>query len=238
MIPMGTTLFDPDYLPLTHAAGFLQADLSTVLAAFDAWDPESDYTRHALSGDFTKGLDALLPMTWGSTRILFWATRSNWTVMLDNAGGDAVPNRTSYLSEVLGCIGMRVVWSPDIRFKGKRGCYGATMWEVFGPGGRWPMGYLRTIARVREGRWTFDDSGTPFSFERYTNAELKEHWSKELLIEYAGELGVKLDDPAFFGNSGVMYQDRADWVKDVRVLTLEEAKHEMRIDEVPRHKWL
>lgn len=234
---MSVTLFDPDYLPLTGCAGFLHADLRAVLAAWDAWGSESDYNRHALSSGFVKGLNALLPMSWPSTKVLFWSAKNEWTVMLDNAGGSGVPNRTSYLSEVLGCTGMRVVCSPDIRFRDKRGSYGAIMLDVFGPQGRGPMKYVRTIEKLREGGWTFDASGTPFAFEHYTDEELKKHWSKELLIQYTRALGVELDDPGFFGTSGVLYEEQAEWAKNVRVLTLEEAKHEARMDEVPPEKW-
>lgn len=41
----------------------------------------------------------------------------------------------------------------------------AQFW-VLGPGGRPPLGYIRTVAvHATDGRWVWDESGTPFDFE-------------------------------------------------------------------------
>lgn len=231
---MRITLFDLEYLPLTSAAGFLQAPFDVVVGVYDGWMGilERAKSRRAISESVINGLDALLPMSWPSTRLLFWSTRSRWTLLLDNAGGDLVSTAVSYLSaDVLRCRGMRVLWTPHIRFKDGRGSLGGTILDVYGPDGP-PHGLIRSISRIHESGWEFDTYGSPLPFERYSDSELKKHWSKDLLFEYARELGVELDDPNVFGESGVLYQEQAEWVKDVRVQTLEEAQYEMRLHEV------
>lgn len=229
-----THLFNPDSLPLTCAAGFIEADSETVVRAFEKWMAglEREQKRTTCDGELSQGLEKLLPMTWPSTRCLFWSTRSAWTLFLDNAGGDAVPTVASYLAGVLGCRGLRIVWSPHIRFKEQRGEHGAAILEVYEPDGKGGTITQRAISKVYESQWSYDIFGTPLPFERYSDAELRKRWRKELLIEYAQQLGVALNHPAFFGRSGVVYQELADWVRGVRTQTLEQAQHGMRLHEV------
>ena len=67
----------------------------------------------------------------------------------------------------------------------------ATIWEVYAPvklGGVPPLCYRRSIASANDGgRWTFEQSGEPFPFEKlghYSPPRKRDRFTRELLTEY------------------------------------------------------
>ena len=74
--------------------------------------------------------------------------------------------------------------------------------------------YTRTIsADAVDGRWTWYESGRPLPFEkaqRYQERRISARFDRELLVSYLAQLGIRVDDPTWFGN-GTRLRRRVSW---------------------------
>ena len=84
--------------------------------------------------------------------------------------------------------------------------YPAVIWEVYDrpEAGGDENGYRRSLAAANDGgRWVFEQSGTPYSFEEldaYAAPRKKNRFTDEMLHRYLNELGIPpLNDSGFSG---------------------------------------
>jgi hypothetical protein len=170
-------------------------------------------------------LGALLPLHSGSPRrYVFVATHSGWTAYFDNGwqGTDAFPPM-SFLARELGTRALRVVARLD-----------AALLELYGPRDTEWLNVERAVGAVLDGdRWSFVDQGPPLPFEdeaRYAARRIRDRFTLELLDEYAGHLGVRPLDDAFYSPPAFVLERRRTPYVDQREYSLEEAR---AADQVP-----
>ncbi|WP_146209861.1 hypothetical protein [Vitiosangium sp. GDMCC 1.1324] len=200
-------LLDDRWAPVTSEMGFLEAGAEHAARAFAAWQGGLfggiTVEVRSVSGSLEQALSTLLPLTdMERRRYLFVPTRSAWTAYVDNGWrGTDVFGPVSYMAERLGCRGLRVVAVPNTIQKDK-GRYGAVMLEMFGPRRTTGLNYVRTLAVSNDGgRWVFDQSGEPFSFEKleqYQARRLRDRFTFDMLKEYLRHLGLSPFEEDFY----------------------------------------
>jgi hypothetical protein len=124
-------------------------------------------------------------------------------------GGDSV-SWVGYLSGVLKCRGVIASHVPPSQYP-----YPSTQFELLGPGGKKPLGYVRTVSAgiYDEGRWRFLVSGEPQSFEdpsAYGSKRIRDRFNRALLVQYLAALGIAVDDPSFF-RTGLLFENLATY---------------------------
>jgi len=197
---MAKLLYNNLFAPITSEFGFLECDVETGSNAFYEWKTRilRPYGQTVEMKSITKGpmdviLRLLLPLTDMHIRSLFIPTHGSWTAYFDNGWRGADPSSViSYLAELVGCRGLRVVWTPHT-LKGRKGQLGAVVLEVYGR----PNPILnieRSITLIHDGyKWDFETGGEPLPFEdteRYKAHRKTDRFTPEMLDAYLKELGI------------------------------------------------
>jgi len=191
--------------PVTNDFGLIQAPVADVVSALLGWHGSIgiEYERKDIVGSLSVVLHSLLPLCSAMQRRLFVPTESDWTACFQNGiqGSDPFP-AMSELAGRMNVFAMRVCATPP------DATCSATIWEVYAPeslGGRPPLNYKRSIALSNDGgRWIFEQSGTPFYFEKtelYDAKRKKDRFTKEALCEYLSHFSLRPFDDSFFGNN-------------------------------------
>ncbi|GLZ32755.1 hypothetical protein Lesp02_49430 [Lentzea sp. NBRC 105346] len=66
--------------------------------------------------------------------------------------------------------------------------------HLWGPEGEKPLGYVRTIDAIDDGRWVFEQSGTPLDFEEpqnYSKQRIRDRFTVDMLDRYCAALGIR-----------------------------------------------
>jgi len=170
-------------------------------------------------------LMALAPLQMPARREIIVGTTGRWTMHASNSrfGGDSV-GWVGHLSGVLKCRGVAAHHVPPGQYP-----YPSTQLELFGPEGKPPLHYVRTISAgiYDEGRWKFLVSGEvqPFEeVERYRARRIRDRFDRELLVRYLGALGIRADDPGFF-TAGCLIEEEGG-TEHQWTATLEQARME------------
>ena len=76
------------------------------------------------------------------------------------------------------------------------------IWEVYGPEKTHFLNYVRSIAALNDGgRWTFEESGTPFPFEEtglYRARRIKDRFTLDMLKHHLAALGLRPFEEDFY----------------------------------------
>ena len=118
---------------------------------------------------------------------------AGWTLFMTNGPrGTDVGVLPSYAARELKCRALRAVRVDD-----DEPGYPARILEVYGPGGKPPLAFERSIAAANDGgRWLFETSGTPFAFENesaYSRSRKSSRLTGEMLHDYLVALGVPVN---------------------------------------------
>jgi hypothetical protein len=245
-------LLDERFAPITSEIGFIELPAGEVVDAYVSWQEDIEgkpFEPPEIEGTITEtyygpdvppeppplppgepvldvrelnGLEnaiaALLPLNISARRYAFVATESGWTAYFDNGwrGTDAFPPM-SFLAKELGCRALRVVARTD-----------AALLELYGPRETEWLNVERAVGAVLDGdRWAFVDQGTPFVFEeesRYATRRIRDRFTLATLDEYAGHLGVRPLDDAFYVGPAFVLETRRAPFRDEREYSLEEAR--------------
>jgi hypothetical protein len=210
--------------------GLIQAPVEQVVAALLDWHGSlgTSYVRRDVTASLADAFDALPPLSHEKRRRLFVATTAGWTACFQSGidGSDPVP-ATSHLARLLHVLGMRACSTPP----GTQ--WPATIWEVYAPielGGIPPLGYRRSVSAANDGgRWSFDQSGEPFPFERldcYALPRRRGRFTRELLAEYLAEFGLDPFSDSFYRVSvdspAVVLDSTTRWPEPAPEYTLDE----------------
>ncbi len=205
--------FDDRFAPITSEIGFVEAPAEKVVDWFTRWDRSIQEARgvsvtsRAATGNFATLLQTLLPLTSVlPRRFLFVPTTGAWTAYFDNGHQGTDAATLSHVALQLGCRAVRAAAIPDslgsVTDRSKKGRYGATILEVYGPEEMKFLNYVRTIAAANDGgRWVFEQSGEPFAFEdtkQYRTRVIKDRFPPSLLEKYLRELGISAFDEEFY----------------------------------------
>lgn len=187
-----TSIFEK-WSPVTYDFGLIQSSMELVTDSYQEWFAESgaELIRRPLEGSLTAKFEALLPLTNSLNRRLFLPSDCGWVAFFQNGiqGSDPSFNMMK-LSLRLNVYAMRVCRSPPAAR------YPSVIWEVFAPEslGGTRHGYRRSIAASNDGgRWIFEQSGTPFDFERVKCYEAKrkvDRFTGEMLEDYLNHFGI------------------------------------------------
>lgn len=113
----------------------------------------------------------------------------DWSLLLnDTPLGTDVGLLPSRAAEALGCRAIRATCVEG------DGTFPARILEVYGPAGEAPFGLERSLTAANDGgRWVFEMSGEPFSFEdqeAYKRRATASRFTSEMLLDYLRQLGV------------------------------------------------
>lgn len=173
--------------------------------------------------DFPACLAALLPFEAPWTRELL-VPCGTWTAYLNNFvnGGDSSAIATALARR----LGVRCVMAEHAPRHGP-GHEGTQLW-LYGPDGEPPLMYRRTVSAVAtDGRWQWETSGEPLSFEetdRYTSRRVRDRFDRPMLLRYLEALGIPADDDNAYGQ-GVLVQQLVDWPR--RTVSLEQERQQL-----------
>jgi hypothetical protein len=213
--------------PLGCGVGFVERPLRDVLKANESWArglgrrwaPRSLGNRPLYDQ-----LLALAPLQMPSRRQIIVGTTGRWTMHANNSriGGDS-GGWVGAMSKRLGCRGVSAHHIPVDQYP-----YPSTQLELFGPDGKPPLGYVRTISAgiYDEGHWKFLVSGEGQPFEevqRYGERRIGDRFNREVLIRYLGALGIRADDSGFFTTATLLEERESEHQWSA---TLEEARAE------------
>jgi hypothetical protein len=192
--------------PITTSMGFIEAETDYVVDGFIEWREEiitkagwkRIVEKRSINGNLDAVLRSLLPLRMGDiTKFLFIPTTSKWTAYISNGYRGTDPSVIGYLAERLQCRTIWIVANPHTLQKTgipRRGRQGALIFELYGPAqGEW----LNLIRQIRldnnAGKWEFEQSGEPLSFENvegYKAKKVSERFSFELFNRYLHELRI------------------------------------------------
>ena len=227
-------LLNGELEPITSQMGLIAADVATVADCFLAWQNEilqgsgMRVSRRKCTLSGIDALKALPPLTSpATTRFLFVATNSRWTVYFDNSNtGTDAATVMKVMAKKLNCEGMRVVHVkqtlPSKPKKDSRGNYGATILEVFGS----DMDYKRSICSMNDGgRWIFEQSGIPYPFEdlsAYDRRVKRERFTEEMLENYLMHFDARPFDEDWYGDESIILEKEGRFPFRVTEYSLEE----------------
>ncbi|MGF1667419.1 MAG: hypothetical protein ACFCVC_14250 [Acidimicrobiia bacterium] len=134
----------------------------------------------------------------------------DWTAYLNNSiGGGDITAIAPAVGRILNtvCVGAQHSerYGPG---------HAATQLWLQGPDGEPPLMYVRTLsAHCQDGRWSWRTSGAIQDFEkpeRYERRRIAQRFDRTTLTEYLDALGIRMDDPSFFGD-GTAIRHVVDW---------------------------
>jgi len=187
-------------------AGFcaFECDFDLLVEQFVSWQRQvlrscgagADFKRvEGRIGKLIERLDP--PVRPVPTKNLFLKSSSEWVIGLDNGYRGTDGGMAPVMSGMLACRTVRVVSQPDIRIHGKRVKYGTQILEVYRNGE-----YERTLYCANDGgRWTFDQSGSPYPFEdvsRYGVRRIADRFRREDLLQCLEHLSLRPFDSKWF----------------------------------------
>jgi hypothetical protein len=176
----------------------------------DFGNAEHTIRRIDVAGPLPHALEALPPLTIpGASRRLWVPTRSAWSAYFDNGGlGTDAIGPMSVLAQRLKCRSLKISATVDtlgtksLYDKTRRGEYGGSSFQLFGPEAIAHSNSLRAIYAVNDGgRWVFEQSGAPLPFEEpehYKARRKKDRLPFELLDKYCRVLGIRPFDEDFY----------------------------------------
>ena len=215
--------------PVTYDFGLIRAPVETALERrlqMYLDHGSNDCTRQDLNQSLELCFKTLEPLSFQHTKELYLSTRFGWTAFFKNGTRGSDPFLPMLqLSKALGVCAMRICITPA------KSTYPGVIWEVYDTeenGGN-ARGYRRSIAAANDGgRWVFETSGDPFSFEeldRYTVRKKRDRFPADLLWKYLREMGIpRISDSDFMvGNAckgGIIARPK---IEGARHLSLDEA---------------
>ena len=194
--------------PIGNGVCFVQAPFARVVDAVRQIHRQVELSVAEVAG-LEEGALALDPMEAPWTVELL-VDCGAWTCYLNNriGGGDI----TAVAPAVAHGLGVECVTAQHAPMHGPR--HAATQLWLQGPLGEPPLMYVRTLsAHCQDGRWRWRTSGEVQWFEdadRYRARNIRDRLDRSLLVDYLHMLGIRADDPSFFGR-GVVVRQTVDW---------------------------
>ncbi len=186
--------------PLGLTVSFLARPTTEVCAALISWREKLAQTiQRTEPAPLPRCAEALDPLEAPWTVELL-VDCGSWTAYLNNsiAGGDPTAS-APHLSTLLDCDCIVAMQVP--RYGPGHATIGLSL---LGPRGAKPLRNIRTIrADMTDGRWSWRAEGEVQPFEkpaRYDARLVRDRLDRPLLLEYLAALGIRADDPSFYGD--------------------------------------
>jgi hypothetical protein len=233
-------LFDNELAPITSEYGFVEGTAADIADWFATWDSSIHskrgvtHVRRRVTGTLRDMLLRLEPLTSVERRrFLFVPTAGPWTAYFDNGWQGSGAAGLSFVAAEMHARALRVVAILDTMGTGraepsKKGRYGASILELYGPEKTEFLNYIRTISLANDGgQWRFDVAGEVQPFEEtdaYKARSLKDRFGLDRLRRYLEALGVRAFDASFFKNEGILVEREGPLLPNVRQYSLSEAR--------------
>jgi hypothetical protein len=197
-----------ELVPIGCTISFLQRPAADVLRVVN--EVRADATLEVASVGLLPGSASVLePMEapWTTELVVDCGT---WTAYLTNSigGGDITA-----IAPAVGRLLNTVCVSAQHIDRHGPGHASTQLW-LQGPDGVPPLMYVRTVsAHCQDGRWSWYTKGTVQEYEqtdRYERRRISERLDRGTLVEYLDALGIRVDDPSFFGE-GIAFRRIVDW---------------------------
>jgi hypothetical protein len=189
---MQSTTFE-HWWPVTHEFGLIHATLEAVGPIREKQYKDSDLKSRTtwLSGSLAECFSLLEPLSPAPEKELFLATTFGWTAYFSNGARGSDPFLPMFqLSKALGVTALHACVTRN------NAHYPATILGVYDTpqmGGD-ENGYRRSIVAANDGgRWVFEQSGTPYSFEetaKYSARRKRDRFTPDMLWSYLNRLGI------------------------------------------------
>ena len=191
----------------TESIWFVEAPLDDVVSATEAWSEEMDLGRtgRACDGPLDSLLALLEPWAVPSWTWLWVETDSAWTALFSQ-GSDVYDS--TVLSRRLGRRALATNHSPAVARGGRVVRHGNTCLRYRDPAQSCGAGLhddTRVLQATQQSRWEWHAYGPTQSFEepqRYEARVIRRRFDLAALNEYCARLGIRRDDPAFYGPRG------------------------------------
>jgi hypothetical protein len=156
------------------------------------------WTEH--TGSLEQLLGLLEQSTPPGTRTLLVETDGEWTAVF-SPGADS--HGSSRLAGALGTMVIRTNWRAHVVVGGEIVQHGdCALWTWQSDGRHGTVSGRSIQASRQESRWVWNALREPFPFEdlsRYERRLVRDRFDLGLLNEYCRQLGIRRDDPAFYG---------------------------------------
>lgn len=180
--------------PVTQDFGLIRSNLDRVASARKEMYADAGLSIYSepVKAPLQDCLSRLEPLSPAPHMELYLATTFGWTAYFANGcrGSDPfLPMKQ--LSDAVGTMALRACTSPETAL------YRAVILEVYDThkAGADEWGYRRSIAAANDGgKWVFEQSGEPFSFEetqKYTKKRKRDRFTKRMLDAYLTGLGAQ-----------------------------------------------
>lgn len=186
--------------PITRDFGLIDATIEACCDEFGAWWQElgHEVTSQPVTGSLDDVFNELTPLSSQLNNTLFLPTISQRTAFFQNGLQGSDPSTAMpVLAARLYTQTMRICSTQPTE------AYPAVIWEVYDPAAtkrKFRSKYdntQRSICAANDGgRWTFDQFGEPFPFEkldRYSSRRKRDRFDHDLLVEYLSHFGI--DEP-------------------------------------------
>jgi hypothetical protein len=180
------------FAPITSHIGFAQAPIDDVVgmrAELLAKNYDT-VTTEAFSGTLDEAILALQPLDYGGARDLSIALPNGWVAHLDsNVQGSDATGFAGHANRVLRCASAYVKAVTNTHRP--VGVVGFGCYSKPAPGA--PRGAARLLQVTQEGRWKWDESGSPLAFETpaiYGARRIRDRLTVELVESYCRALGI------------------------------------------------
>jgi hypothetical protein len=220
-------VFGGDLWPLGNGVTFVELELGEGVDAYAEWGGywgSAPRLEELGRRPVLELMAALLPLQEPYRRRLLAGTTCGWTAVFDNSrsGGDIFP--PTYLAMSRGVRAVAAKHVPR-----SQSSLPATQFHLFGPSGRPPLMYVRTVDAgiFDSGRWQFLEEGPVQPYEEtdaYRSRLIRDRLTRERLLRYLDALGIRADDPDWY-TAGVLAH-ATGWRKPGWTGTLEQARAE------------
>jgi hypothetical protein len=210
-------LFDGRLDAFTESIWFIEAPLDDVVSATAAWSEEMNLGRtgSACDGLLNSLLALLEPWAMPSWKWLWVETDSAWTALFSQ-GSDVY--ESTVLSRRLGRRALATNHSPAVARGGQVVRHGNTGLRYRDPAQSCSEGLhddTRVLQATQQSRWEWHAYGPLQWFEepqRYEARVIRRKFDLAALNEYCARLGIRRDDPAFYGPRGHLFSaDLSRW---------------------------
>jgi hypothetical protein len=215
-------LLENKLAPITTSFGLFENTIADVVDYFYSWEKGNDtkVVRKNVKGNLEEVFLTILPFKEiSSTKFLFIPLINGWTAYFDNTYRGTDPTAITHIPKALTSRSIWVVSQPQYPSIPKNHMEALIM-EVYG---HEQMEWLNIIRRLRlecdGGKWSFEQMGVPFPFEkaeRYLLKKRTDRFDLPLLKEYLHELaGLDPFDPSFYltetGKEAVLVEVKTKW---------------------------
>lgn len=208
------TLMSDHFAPTTSTIGFFKLPLVEVGRGLSSWRQELNgkVTRTEVSGSVREMLQRLEPLTLviRPRELLVQTANPAWTAYFDcSANGTDADSTLSVLTEKLRCEGVLAQSMPHTMDRRSDGNFGSVQFRMYGPE-RAGSAYVRTVAATNDGgKWVFDASGAPRSFEqtdKYSERAIRNRFTSAMLEQYCAALGIEVFNEHFYRGPGLVVE--------------------------------